>query len=229
MRGKNPYGKARMLSKMKSKSTPTLYSAGKTGPEIHVYDLKTVASRPDNTAQVVIDLTGAIAQGDNASSRNGQKICLKSVDIKGSINVASFSANATNPLPVNCWVDVLLVLDKQPNGSVPTAAQIFEDSTTTHTPIAIEYLSRFEVLSRTNHALTGTGGIGAGAIVDLGITGGIINIHKKMNLPTRFNDATGPATTNGVYLVFLTSNSGSTTTVMNVDIDSYARLRFTDS
>lgn len=220
LRGKNPYGKSRIIAKM-SKPVQAIYSAGKGGPEVHVYDLFTQNSVPNNGAQTVIDLLGLIAQGDDVSNRNGQKICVKSIDVKGMINIVSYPTTGTgNQNTVS--VDALLVLDKQSGSS--SAAAMFEDSTTNHTPIAKEYLQRFEILNREQYTIS-TNSTG---VTDFGPNGGQIKFHKKMNMPTRYQDGGNPVATNSMYLVFLSSNATASTTVANVSIDSYVRVRFTD-
>ncbi len=101
----------------------------------------------DTTATATLGTTMAInalcipQQGDSNSERIGNSIRMKSLLARFHIGINA-SATASH-------VRVLIVLDKQCNGSVVTAAEILEDTSATVSivsPYAIDYTKRFRVL-----------------------------------------------------------------------------------
>jgi len=68
----------------------------------------------------------AITQGDGESQRDGRKVILKSLQIKGMIN-ADAVANAADP-PAGRLIRILVVQDKQTNGAQLNSEDVIKDA-----------------------------------------------------------------------------------------------------
>lgn len=90
-----------------------------------------------NTA--AIDLLSNVGQGDTDQLRNGNSIRAKSIYIK-----LALSNNASQTSNVMCRM--ILFIDMQNNGSVPTSTELLESANSVYSPINSNNGGRFRVL-----------------------------------------------------------------------------------
>lgn len=109
-------------------------------------------------SSVVTGCLSAPAQGDGPSNREGHKIMIKSILVKGVINwQGEEDQTSTNALPT---IYCALVLDKQSNGATLNSEDVFINGTgeafTAATPQRnMSFTSQFKVLDTWTHAVTG--------------------------------------------------------------------------
>lgn len=111
-------------------------------PELKFDDLQSGVNANVSFDSPIITSLNLIAQGDNVSDRIGNSVRLLSVRTQFMLNWDSTSAG-------NQPVRVLLVLDKQCNGALPTLADLFEDATVTDSlisPFDMDEKFRFQIL-----------------------------------------------------------------------------------
>lgn len=148
-----------------------------------------------------------ILQGDSATARDGRKICLKSVQSNYQITV---NTNAS-------W-RIVVVMDRQSNGTGPLAGDILEVATNVRSPLNLANAKRFVVL-HDNYLGLGKGmtfftTTGAGGTKNPG------KFFKALDETMEFGTAAEP-TTGGVYMLTLAEDIGTQI--------HYTRSRFTDS
>lgn len=87
-----------------------------------------------------------VAQGDGENQRNGRKYRMRSILIKGFVDMTNLTDETTAPL--STIVRVLLVLDKQTNGAQFNAEDVLLDTVSEDVLSMrhMEHVSRFEVL-----------------------------------------------------------------------------------
>lgn len=93
-----------------------------------------------------ISLLNPLGQGTSVITRIGQKIVIRSIDLRVRVSAAPPSAS---PSLYPNMVRVLLVWDNQPNGALAAASDIIEDLTAGTGVIAPQqkiYISRFRIL-----------------------------------------------------------------------------------
>lgn len=134
------------------------YQQTRPGGEIKSIDI-TNSTTPTTNTEVIwpmnttpkINCLNLITIGSSQWNRIGRKISMKSLRLRGNISVTGFAA--TSPQPMYCRLTVLY--DKQSNGALPTAPDIFLDqasvaadsSLTTYTSgINLNNRERFEVI-----------------------------------------------------------------------------------
>lgn len=89
----------------------------------------------------VLHVTNVATQGDdNVGERVGDRITSKSISCK-----AYIEGNAANTTE---YINLALILDKHPNGTAPTLANIFENGADVNSPINWTNKERFVVLRR---------------------------------------------------------------------------------
>lgn len=165
-------------------------------------------------------LLNGCAQGAAKTQRLGQKIKLKSVQLRISfaINAASL-AGATS----GNFFRILLLYDRQTNAGNPSNAQLFVSTTATETyesPLNIVAVQRYKILHDKVYVMNPTGGATNISPVKF------INIRKKLrNLPTVFNTGVAGDVTD--------INTGSLILVLLCDANIVAsyhnELRFEDA
>lgn len=145
-------GKRRAANYMANAQT-----AGFLGIETKFYDTALSASAIANAAAMTggeydpsaTSMITTPAQGDSEQNRDGKRICIKNVQIKGCINKAALE-DAVNP-PGGDKVFLALVLDTQSNGAQCNSEDIFKNLSAT-TLMCVEplrnllYATRFQVL-----------------------------------------------------------------------------------
>jgi len=140
-----------------------------------------------------------IAQGDNYTNRNGNLVQSKYLQYEYSCNQAG------GTLPIN--YKMALVLDRQPNGTAPTFAQVFDTSVAalvfTMKNIAA-FQDRFKILKEDIGVCTGAYGGDATQSVHKGFID--LSKLKESDQLVRWGGtiATSP-NTNGIYLLIVTN------------------------
>ena len=173
----------------------------KRSVETKYYDV-TQSDSPSTTP--TITQINTVSQGDGADNRDGNVIFGTSLMLRGNVAVA----DTTN------IVRVIVFVDKNSNGSAPTASNILQVSTDPKSPINIVNRHRFHVLRDMQFSLStyGPGALNFKEYVKLG------------RLRMDFNGSDTTARMNGLYILTM-SDSGS---VSHPPCKWYSRLRFTD-
>lgn len=193
--------------------------------------------------------TGGIIQGSGATQRIGSKIALESIQLKLVARTPCFIlANMTTAahVPVNPQYRVVLIHDKQANGTVASVADIFSDDTSSIANDGatqsrnLSNISRFSILYDKVHTLKRHFD-GTTTSMAFASTEKVININKKFKKPVVIEYAVGSP--DGIASVvrkhqFLlavlpaaTDFRGTlgTPTDRNLIVDGGCRLRFSDA
>lgn len=187
-------------------------------------ELKFLDTTLDSTA---IDATGEIApgggtstgivlipQGVTESTRVGRKCTIRSIQMRGSLDLQSDTSSA--------YICLALVWDKQANGAYPAYTDIFEVNHYT-SPLNLANSGRFVILKRWNLAINqatynDTGATFAGSRR-------MIKYYKKCNIPIEFSSTTGAITeirSNNLFLTQLCTPDDKASGYF------YFRVRFSD-
>lgn len=168
-----------------------------------------------------IPATGQLAlipQGDTASTRDGRKAVIKSIQLHGS---TTFVPGASATAASVCWL--YLVLDTQCNGAVP-ANGVADVLTSTNFTIAIRNLNnseRFKILKKWCFRY----------ISNAGVTTAYNNViipfdyYLKCNIPMIWNSTSGALTeitSNNLFLMAGSDNNSDD----QVAVSGTCRLRF---
>lgn len=189
--------------------------SGSAGPEIKNFDNQTAALAVTSAAPTIDSMLSDIAEGVTSVTRVGAKILLRSLDIELNATCTGGSAGVTGPQ--NAIVDVLVVWDKQPNGAVPTVGSILVSTDTNLTFGNLANLERFVVLRRKSFALSADH------------PAEVWREHIPLQVASRYADTTGPPLTNDIYIVCISPNGATSTTVIGPQIDYVARVKFVDA
>lgn len=170
-------------------------------------------------ATATINSLVSCAAGDTNITRDGRKIVLKSIQWR-------LAARTDTDNIFGDFIRVIIFQDKrQVADTIPTAAQLLQDSTSTDSMLNRDTGGRFKVLKDFSFAMTGVAPSGQGQAIQ---AGGITYKKglKKLNIPVYYNgDAGTDVEKNGVYCLMLANenDSGEQTTVT-----CRFRIRFTD-
>lgn len=171
-------------------------------------------------------LLNGITQGVQDVHRVANQIKMVSIAIKGSIrNLATGAAIVTGPLRT------MIIYDRQGNGVVPTAAQLFDETNAQYmfaSCICDSSKRRFQVIYDRLHAPGGHGFVGTKAILE---QWGIVNIKCKLGLETQFNgtgSTIGDVTTGALYLVVVTDTDHWVTDGCRFYIKGQTDLKYYD-
>lgn len=164
------------------------------------------------SATATLKLLNGVAQGTTAITRLGRKIVMKSLYINGVVYVAPTSTGAT---PVR----VLVVYDKQSNGTAPVATDVVQEDAIT-SPMNLGNSSRFEVICDHWIPCVGTAGPQAQPF----------RIYKKLNHKVEFNAGSAGTIadiqTGSVYVLVWTTNAIGTAALLTFND---TRIRFVDN
>jgi len=181
----------------------------------------TTASSEQDPATV--NCLNATAVGDGESNRDGRKVMLQSVYIKGQVY--------GNPLPdegdtpTSASVRLLLVLDKQTNGVQFSAEDVLLNTSGSDVLSMrnLQYTSRFKVLKDITYDLpvvTSTDGSGTNSGTAAGQS---FSIFEKLNVPCTFTDTTALISSimdNSLHVMAIVSAGSS------VKLSYQSRVRF---
>jgi Satellite tobacco necrosis virus coat protein. len=174
-------------------------------------ELNLVYVNPSFTGGTSVNLLNSISQGTDIGNRVGRRVCCRSLQLKYSPSLSAASLAAFK---------VAIVLDRFPNGTVPTAATIYNLSTGLSQGLSqlntAQNRARFKTLAEFNHP----------NVEDFGNSGqGGVNkkFIKLGSIITEYN-AAGAMNANAIYAVFIQSS------LANDSLISFAsKLVFTDS
>lgn len=212
-----------------------------SAPEIKGMDTALTIAGPVGTATntntdcIVLNL---VQQGAGSWNRIGRKIMMKSLRLKGQINV-SIAPNAVTLDRFGATVRMVVVYDKQPSGNaIPNFDTVFggtdqsgTESSTILDNLKYDNMSRFRVLrdyvKEVNPSVVPTGG-------STNLEVKVVDFDEYVKLPmleTVFSGQSNPMTiadisTGAVYVYFRSSIATSTT--VQVSALSKARLRYMD-
>ena len=115
---------------------PKVVSARPPPPnaEIKWYD-QTGVSTFNNASSVPVHAAvgslNLISQGDQGDNRNGQKIMVRSIDLRGTVEVAKHSGSDFDDLKCEThYFRWILMIDTQANGAFPNLTDVFEENPT---------------------------------------------------------------------------------------------------
>jgi len=174
----------------------------------------------------------AIAQGDAMNNRTGNKICIKSISLRGEVAVEDKVSETWNAIVGKDQVTfrVLVIVDSQANGAVPSLADIFYLSSTTN-PInsfnKLEETGRFKTLY--DKWITTKPAIMASQGVNYHVGGSQVHYKAniKLNLPIMYGDGTSNLAAirnnNIFYLVFCDRPA-----IDQLSVSMRSRVRFYD-
>jgi len=180
----------------------------------------------DLTSQWNVHLCNGVATGDSYDSRDGRKVVVKSIQIRGTIS-------PTDAQVVNRHHRMILFVDKQNSSNDPTGAGapataemalLLRDNTDSHSMLNPVTSGRFQILKDWSFSL-GFSDTTNGAIQDP--TWKDIKLYKKLNIPVLYSATTGGASAiNDKALYIAVMNTASTGTGSKVFLD--VRVRFLD-
>lgn len=179
---------------------------------------------PQNTAAYTLN---SVAQGDGESNRDGRRINMMNLHVR--VNVRLLPQNNLTASVTSVSGCIWIILDKQANGVVPSASEIFSiTGGTTCTEVDLfnnlQYSKRFQVLKKMRYHLNYTAAGYDGTAFDL--FGSEINFKKSINLrglPVTFSGTTEDVAniTDNSITAWFVSNAANIPTV-----SFRSRLRF---
>lgn len=183
-------------------------------------ELKTIDTTATNASPVAtgsVVLLNGVATGDDYNTRDGRKIQMKSILLR-----ILLSPDTTQSAPQGDIMRVMIVYDKQTNGTALTAANVLQTGVI-QSPNNLNNRDRFVVLS--DKFLTLPSWVfAAGALTQGGPTPKYLKIYKPLNLDTIYNSASGAIadiSTGSLYLIMLTAREVSS-------VNYHSRIRFTE-
>ena len=116
---------------------PKVVSARPPPPnaEIKWYDQTGVSTFNNASSSVPVHAAvgslNLISQGDQGDNRNGQKIMVRSIDLRGTVEVAKHSGSDFDDLKCEThYFRWILMIDTQANGAFPNLTDVFEENPT---------------------------------------------------------------------------------------------------
>jgi len=165
-----------------------------------------------------------LAQGTTGSTRIGRKVTLTDILLHGHCGTGSLGDVESAPVPIH--VKVAVVLDKQANGAVPSASDIWVTDSSINSFNNLANKGRFKILYMWHETLHPTAGAGNGdAENDWAGEMKIIEWAKKVKIPVEFSSTTGAITE-------IKSNNITIWTCASAAVGSVTlncRVRYTDS
>lgn len=115
-------------------------TAGPEGPERKKQDMLVAFTNVSATTAYVTSLYNNIAQGTQSNQRVGDRVTIKAVDFEANCKMNQTTGTA--------FMDVFLVWDKEPAGTITTAGTIFSTNATNLTYTNVATTDRFVILRR---------------------------------------------------------------------------------
>lgn len=199
------------------------YNTATRGLQLSPGEFKSI---DENVAGINIDTTGALtllngcARGSDIDEREGREIMMKSIQMRGLINC---NANAVN----DQWARILIVYDRQTNGTVPTPADILNPASIPGMR-NLENRKRFKILMDKTYTLN-TNYTGAATVYDATNNHHFIEYYRKLEHPVTFNSGSAGTvadiSTGSLYMLTLGSVVAGTAACA---ISMCSRVRFQD-
>lgn len=189
----------------------------KHNPEVKYKDVTCSVSNVTSAGSAV--LVSDTSQGSTGVTRTGSEINITSIAVRCNLVATTDSTSRFHHR-------VVLVLDKDSNGAVPTAANIFTDGVYTGSPISLlpnlTNLERFKILAVSELK---DNAMGFNANVDTGATqSNVVELNWRGNYKVVYQPASNSAIKNAIWLFYLTTSSADT-----VDWTGVARVAFNDA
>lgn len=183
------------------------------GGELKTIDTGTINDSLAPTA--VCTLINGVAVGTDYNTRDGRRIRMKHLTLK----FAVYNSGASSSNPDVCRI--MIVLDRQANGTVATSAQMLQTNTV-FSPMNLDNRDRFLVLK---DIMIGTeGATFSGGYVATGNSKSYVRkVFVPLNRMTTYSGTAatiGSISTNALYLVYNAQNSNQTSITYN------SRVRF---
>lgn len=215
--------------------------SGVGGPEYKWFDVNANAAIPYGVA-TAFQSTALVAQGAGPNQRIGRAITIRSIDVKINLNTywqpggPGVPIGGQQPQAVSYRVD--LILDKQANGALPLAGDIYDTTIPT-----VDACNKFPNLYNSDRfvwlkrwegdmnppSFASNPAVALANIVSIDRT---LKVSKKCNIRMEFSGATGATAeirSNNIFLVYsaAVANTGTNqvTSVQSAD----SRIRFTDT
>lgn len=195
----------------------------KNKEEIKFLDTTLATTAITATGIIVNDTIVGINQGDGPDERNGRKVNLTSIHLRGVITQPSGQTSLDNSTNL---VRVILYWDKQCNAATASIATIL-DATETKSYLNLDNVDRYTILSDmfVDMDVANIVNLTSSAFTSPRLMK-YIKFNKKCNIPIRFND-------NGNTIASITSNNigvaAIALTANGTFLDVQARVRFTDN
>lgn len=214
MKRKAPDLKGRPIKRQQTKKPPRKKSVGVgIGQELKFHD---VSFTTDATTTGVVVALNHMAAGDTALLRDGNKIRMKSIQLKWTSQLESIAANAV--------CRFMIVYDRQPNGVAPTIATATTGPLESISVVSMRQVAsstRFKVLYDHVFALNNTSDT-AGAF-QIRNDECFIKIPEEAQFASFVDGNAGAPQTGGLYLMYMSTLAAGAS---DVDIEGRARLRF---
>lgn len=153
-------------------------------------------------------LVNGLQQGDTASTREGQSIKIYSLYVRFYMTI---NASATTT-----QIRIFVLMDKQPNGAVPTSGDLLQSNTNILSPLLMGYGSRFKIFMDKVYRLDTN---------KLNLT---IKKFFKFRFHTKYGSGNAGTvadiTKNSLYIMMVSDQATNTP-----NIDFWARLRYIDN
>lgn len=168
-----------------------------------------------------VNCISAPAQGDGESNRDGRKFVITSMHIKGAWRLPT-TVNQTQSGTYPS-VRIIVYLDKQANGAVPTISQIVQDTGDINSFRNLQYTKRFDVLKDRTYFFTRPQ-VYDGTNIEWGQVVRQFKFNKKFKTPLEVNMNNTSAGVSGVvdHAIGIVAVS----TADDVAVKYSARIRF---
>lgn len=199
--------------------------------EKKVFDIDSATYAANTTGSVTTLFIPTL--GSDMTNRVGRKTTVKSLYVRGFLQVEASQSTWTSPLnSVPQQARLIIAIDMQPNGAAPAISDVLKESTKTQSQLNINNRDRFKILSDKTYVL-------GGAIYNTTATQAVasqndqikqIKIFKKLNLETIFNGTNGGtvADINSGSLFMLTLGNIGAGSGVDADFFLSTRVRFVD-
>ncbi len=191
-----PYRRARRSYKRRySKASPRKFRRGynRTGglyrsqaqaqQELKVHDT-TLDYTIDSTAENMSTNAkfGDIAQGTTTSTRIGNEITIKSMQVQA---VLTYTPTASSVSATSC--SIYLVLDKQCNGAAPSMLDVFDSQSVWRAMPNLANKKRFQIIKKFQVVFNSGSSVSATPDTQMQV----LNWYGKMNIPIEYSSTTG--------------------------------------
>lgn len=196
------------------------------GPTVGIYCSNPVANLLPTPPVGMIPIN-VVPLGNGPTGRIGRNITITSIFYRTVISLETTATSGHSQM-----TRTVVILDKQANGTTPTAVNMYYETTTgniqPYSPMNLENSSRFKVLSDENRILLANGAISAAPTATSNVCW--IENYIRTNIRVTFNNsATGDQrdiATNCLY--YMTIGEFTSAQIYNATSNAIIRIRYTD-
>ncbi len=146
------------------------------------------ADPPGVGAQTTPGQLSGVAQGDGESQRDGRKIVLKSLHIRGAVSNQSFAGST---LQGTALVRVAIILDTQTNGAQLSAEDVFLSTANVEFSFRnLRFINRFKILKQRLFIVEPKSAAGDGTANDVAAAKTTFNWFLRLNIPVMYDGTT---------------------------------------